>query len=363
MADQERIPQVCVDMELPVELQVEAAERAIVENPSNVPVFRHHPALGVATSPLTMALVTGKKWKNGRTLHARFLAGDPVVQAKVKRHAVEWCDYASLGIVFDDSPNPEIRISFGNSGSWSYIGTDNLSIAPDKPTMNYGWLKPDTPDGEYSRVVLHEFGHALGCIHEHQHPGANIPWDREAAYRYYQRTNGWDRAKVDLNVFQRYDQSQTQFSQFDRNSIMEYPVDESLTLGNFSIGWNRELSDTDKTFIASSYPKDRPADAFKDLTLGATVQADIGKHGEEDLYRLAIAQDGTYTIETTGLTDVVMALLGPDSQTHLLASDDDSGFWRNAKIRTHLAPGTYWVRIRHVKPTGTGKYGLSARAA
>jgi hypothetical protein len=361
MAEEERIPQVCVDMELPVEVQVTAAERAIEENPANVPIFRHSPGLGVAPSPLSMALITGKKWKNGRTLHARFLEGNPAVQAKVKKHAVEWCDYANLGIVFDDNPNPEIRITFANTGSWSFIGTDCLSIDSGKATMNYGWLKPDSPEEEYSRVVLHEFGHALGCIHEHQHPGASIPWDREAAYRYYQRTNGWDRAKVDRNVFQRYDQSQTQLSQFDKDSIMEYPVDESLTLGSFSIGWNRRLSDTDKTFMAACYPKDRPADAFKELAPGATVQADIGKPAEEDLYRLAIAQDGTYTIETTGLTDVVMALFGPDTQTKLLAADDDSGVWRNAKIHTRLAPGTYWIRIRHAKPSGTGKYGLTAR--
>jgi serralysin len=362
MAD-ETIPHVCVDKELPVELQVDAAERAVVENPSNVPVFRHRPGLGVAPSPLSMALITGKKWKNGRTLHARFLGGSPDVQAKVRQFAVQWCDFANLGIIFDDNSNPEIRIAFGPTGSWYYIGTDNLSIAPDQPTMNYGWFGPGTRDDEYSRVVIHEFGHALGCIHEHQHPDANIPWDREATYRYYQRTNGWDRAKVDRNIFQRYDRGETQFSQYDKGSIMEYPVDESLTIGNFSIGWNRQLSSTDKTFIASCYPKDQPAAGFQELTLGATVQTDIGQHGEEDLYRLAITSGGSYTIETTGPTDVVMSLLGPDSQTTLRAEDDDGGQDRNAKIRADLTPGVYWVRIRHFNPTGTGAYGLSARAA
>jgi hypothetical protein len=363
MAEETSIPRVCVDMELPVELQVDAAERAVAENPANVPVFRHRPGLGVAPSPLSMALLTGKKWKNGRTLRARFLEGLPEIQAKVRQFAVQWCDFANLGIVFDDSPDGEIRIAFQPTGSWSYTGTDNLSIAAGQATMNFGWFKPDTADDEYSRVVIHEFGHAIGCIHEHQHPDASIPWDREAAYRYYQRTNGWDRAKVDRNVIQRYDRSQTQFSQFDADSIMEYPVDESLTIGNFSIGWNRQLSATDKTFIAACYPKDRPADAFQELALGATVQAEIGQHGEEDLYKLTIARNGSYTIETTGFTDVTMALFGPDSQILLVAEDDDSGAWRNAKIRATLVPGAYWVRIRHVKPTGTGKYGLSARAA
>ena len=102
MADEpipQDIPRVCVDKELPVEVQVDAAERAVVENPANVPVFRHRPGLGVAPSPLSMALITGKKWKNGRTLHASFLAGTPEVQAKVRQFAVQWCDFANLGIV------------------------------------------------------------------------------------------------------------------------------------------------------------------------------------------------------------------------------------------------------------------------
>ena len=38
--------------------------------------------------------------------------------------------------------------------------------------MNYGWLEPDTELREYQRVVRHEFGHALGMIHEHQNPAA-----------------------------------------------------------------------------------------------------------------------------------------------------------------------------------------------
>jgi hypothetical protein len=360
---EERIPRVCIDMELPPELQVAAAEKAIEENPSNVPVVRHRPALGVApSSPFSLAVVTGKKWQNGRTLHVRFLDGKPEIQAKVKQFAVQWCDFANIGIQFDNSPDAEIRVAFTpNKGSWSYMGTDNLSIPRDQQTMNFGWFGPDTDDEEYSRTVIHEFGHALGCIHEHQHPDTNIPWDREKAFAYYLRTNGWDRAKVEQQVFQRYSRSQTQFSAFDKDSIMEYPIDESLTIGDFSIGWNRHLSPTDKTFIASIYPKDKPADAFQQLTVGATVQTDIGKHGEEDLFKLAIAQQGKYTIETTGPTDLVMTLSGPESQTKLIASDDDSGQGHNAKIRADLAPGTYWVRVRHFKPSGTGQYGLSAK--
>jgi hypothetical protein len=304
-------------------------------------------------------------WETGTTLKCRFLDGDATQKKKVEAKAHLWEQHANIHLKFVASGDAEIRISFSaDRGSWSAVGNDALVerfFPKFQPTMNFGWLKANTDDREYERVVVHEFGHALGCIHEHQHPDTNIPWDREAAFAYYLRTNGWDRTMVEQQVFQRYSRAQTQFSAFDRDSIMEYPIDESLTIGNFSVGWNRHLSPTDKTFIASIYPKDKPADALQQLTVGTTVQTEIGKHGEEDLFKLAIAQQGRYTIETTGPTDLVMSLLGPESQTRLIASDDDSGQGHNAKIRADLVPGTYWVRVRHFKPTGTGQYGLSAR--
>ena len=169
---------------------------------------------------------------------------------------------------------------------------------------------------------------------------------------------------VDTNLFQRYGASQTQFSRFDEMSIMLYPVDNSLTIGNYEVGWNQKLSDTDKEFIGVCYPFDKPDPAKgEEIAVGGTVSASIGKHGEEDVYRLQIAAAGEYTVETQGQTDVVMALLGPGSLTRLVAEDDDSGAGRNARITASLKKGEYWVRIRHYKPTGTGKYKLSVQKA
>ena len=65
--------------------------------------------------------------------------------------------------------------------------------------MNYGWLEPDTELREYQRVVRHEFGHALGMIHEHQNPAAQgqIPWDKPKVYAYYAQ-QGWNKDDVDF---------------------------------------------------------------------------------------------------------------------------------------------------------------------
>lgn len=345
----------CIDKELPPELRVAAAERAIAENPANAAMFSFSPGVGVASLPPSfLALITGKKWRNGRTLRVSFLDGAPEVQARVEQYAHQWSDYANIKFDFSSDPDAEIRISFELEGSWSYLGTDALTVPQDEPTMNYGWLTPDSPDEEYSRVVIHEFGHALGCIHEHQNPAAGIPWDKEAVYRYYARF-GWSRQQVDHNLFRRYSADITQFSEFDPNSIMLYSIPNELTIGDFEIGWNTKLSATDKAFIGTIYPlEEKPV---MELTIGGpAVRADIGAHGEEDLFKFVVPAAGHYLIETQGPTDVVMGLFGPDSQTELIAEDDDSGRWLNARIATELQPGTYYVRIRHYRPTGTGEY-------
>jgi len=194
-------------------------------------------------------------WQPGTTLCTRFLGGDPAVRKKVEHYAHQWKQYANIKFKFVEAGSAQIRISFAeNSGSWSWLGTRSLIWSDEQiPTMNFGWLSPDSDETEYTGVVLHEFGHALGCIHEHQHPENGIPWNREKAYAYYAQ-QGWTRAEIDTQVFQRYSTTVTQFSQCDSTSIMMYPIPQEITTDNFTVGWNRELSATDKEFIGKLYP-------------------------------------------------------------------------------------------------------------
>ena len=71
-----------------------------------------------------------------------------------------------------------------------------MDIPQNEPTMNYGWLAPDNDDEEGPRVVTHEFGHALGCIHEHQNPPGLI-WNKRVVYEYYMKPpNNWTKEEV-----------------------------------------------------------------------------------------------------------------------------------------------------------------------
>jgi hypothetical protein len=339
-----------------------AARAAIAENAENVPVAKVRPLLGVAsTAPSELALVTGKKWNVGRTLRIRFLDGADGLRTKVANVAREWSNHANLKLDFGNDPAAEIRIAFETGGSWSYVGTDALSIGQAEQTMNFGWLTPNSSDDEIGRVVLHEFGHALGAIHEHQSPAADIPWDREAVYRYYGGPpNNWTRDQIDHNIFARYSGTVTNFSAFDPLSIMLYAVPDELTVGDYAIGWNRVLSAVDKSFIRAQYPG--AADGPVELAVNpAPATAAIGQHGEQDLFTFNAGVAGRYTIETDGPTDVVMALLGPDTLSRVVAEDDDGGRLHNARISAELDAGRYYVRIRHFQPTGTGDYSVAVR--
>ncbi len=356
MSNNEEI-KVCIDRVLPEDLVIPAAEKAIEVNPTNRPAVSFSPGLGVRPMGLfELAALTAKKWDNGRVLHVRFLDGDPLVQEKLQPYAHLWSNFCNIKFVFDNAPDAEIRISFQHRGSWSYLGTDALSIPQNEPTMNFGWLKPTTADDEYSRVVIHEFGHALGCIHEHQNPSTDIPWDKEAVFEYYSGPpNNWDRAKTEHNLFRKYSADISQFSEFDKESIMLYSIPNQFTIGDFEVGFNRELSDTDKNFVGILYPKEEKTAVM--LTMNARSRvANIGAHGEVDRFEFIAAETGVYRVQTGGWTDVVMTLSGPDDPGILIAHDDDSGFFWNAMVTAELQPGRYFVDVRHHRPQGTGKY-------
>ena len=241
----EKYPHICFDIILPQELNIIASQYAFQENSSNV-------------SPFEAASVSSKLWSPGRTITVCFLEGLPEIQNKVEYYAHQWEQHANIVFKFVNTKDADIRISFQNKGSWSAVGTDALVkefFPKDKPTMNYGWLRLDSPESEYSRVVLHEFGHALGMIHEHSSPVNGINWNKEAVYEYYSGApNHWDRAKIDHNILTRYSSTQTQFTKFDPKSIMLYHFPTELTLDKQVFQLNNTLSETDKEFISARYP-------------------------------------------------------------------------------------------------------------
>ena len=194
-------------------------------------------------------------WANGSTITVRFLGGSSDLQHRVMTYAREWTRHANVDFRVVNYGNADIRVSFTQNGaSWSMVGNSSARASQSRASMNFGWLTDRTPDYEVKRTVLHEFGHALGLLHEHQNPAGGIPWDEEAVYNHYYRTQGWDRKTTYDQVMATARRDATQFSAYDQASIMHYPVDARLTGGRYEVGMNRELSATDKAYIARMYP-------------------------------------------------------------------------------------------------------------
>ena len=155
--------------------------------------------------------------------------------------------FCGVKFIFDNSLPYDVKVAFKPNESWSYIGTESTKY---DISLNLGWFNVAT--------VLHEFGHALGLIHEHQNPVDNpIKWNKQAVYEYYSGPpNYWNASTIDNNILSMEQIDNITGSQFDPLSIMIYWVPSQLTENNVSIPQNSRLSGLDVLTLSDSrhYP-------------------------------------------------------------------------------------------------------------
>ncbi len=90
--------------------------------------------------------------------------------------------------------------------------------------------------------------------------------------------------------------------------------------------------------------------------LNTSTAGSIESGGDQDFFRLVIPTAGTLTVMTSGSTDTFGNLR--DAACLILQSDDDSGPGLNFRINRNVAPGTYFISVRHFSPSGRGGYVL-----
>lgn len=206
------------------------------------------------TEPLRIWAHSNKFWQQGKTLRVRFMDGTKTQQDKAWRRFGDVDALVNLTFLRSLDYSAEIRVSFRQSGHWSYLGTDCATISRSKPTMNLqlpSWSSAD----EYQRVATHEMLHAIGFSHEMQHPQTVIDWNVPVVLDYYRRTQGWSERQTRQQVLTREEARDFWGSAWDAKSIMAYPTPRAhLMSDTFVVPWNVKMSLNDKATIPLAYP-------------------------------------------------------------------------------------------------------------
>ena len=184
----------------------------------------------------------------------KFLGGTDFQKQIVTQHASDWNSaLPGFELIFQDGPCNigVIRVAFSpTGGNRSEIGSRSADRPIDEPTMNLAIVQQGADESEIKRVVQHEFGHALGLLHEHLHVDApRFEWT-EAMYAYFERKN-WGRDKIEAAMSLRASPNETCLD-FDQTSVMIYPIPSSWTSTGF-FATPSEIKEKDRECLRRHY--------------------------------------------------------------------------------------------------------------
>jgi hypothetical protein len=193
--------------------------------------------------------------------------------AAITSAAAAWRGIANVELVYAGyttgsslTNNGKNEVFFRNDSSgyiaetyWWYDGTGHLvdaDIVFHESSRFYSANLGCNGDGFYiENTGAHEFGHALGCIHEHQNPNEHLMWNVKAVYAYFSGPpNYWSKADIDSNILEKYSPQGIDATLFDPDSIMLYQFPKSLFTEGDGTPNNTNLSKMDRQFIAQIYP-------------------------------------------------------------------------------------------------------------
>ena len=267
---------VCTPKRLPQHLWAQAAANAVKIEPRNY--GRAQRLLRIAPKiPLTpehIAAVTDRKWPvTGVRLTVGFMdTPDSALRKRILSHMNAWSQTANVHFV-ETKVDPQVRVSRGAGGYWSYLGTEILEIPNDQQTMNLEGFTMMTPDSEYHRVIRHETGHTLGFPHEHLRKELVAKLDRDKTIAYFEKTQQWSKEEVIQQVLTPLeDATLTETANTDEHSIMCYQIPGIVTKDGRPIIGGTDIDASDYAFAAQLYPKPKSVTAHDTDSLTASSQ-------------------------------------------------------------------------------------------
>ncbi len=219
-------------------------------------------ALILTTSLHAAVLVPDKRWPNGSELTVWFLDGNDFEKQLVQSTAIQWSKYANIRFQFSvEKPTiSHIRISFSGLDG-TRLGNHG-DLHSTNPTMTLHSLAQQGLTLSYKkRIILHEFGHALGLEHEFLHPHWQygnawlLEQQKQCIHRLQSISSTQERTLHCAQINQAFHEDDVWWYPFDENSIMNYPVtSEWLDNRSSDIALSESISALDKIAIALGYP-------------------------------------------------------------------------------------------------------------
>ncbi|KAF9461764.1 hypothetical protein BDZ94DRAFT_793381 [Collybia nuda] len=235
----------------------------------------------------------GRLWPNGQVLTYRFIDGHPNQHAKVAEVISKWSHFANITFKLLDEettpPSAVIVISFKSEwGCWGFVGTNALTAAGSPFTMALGGVSESPNITQRDRAfILHQFGHALGLVHEHLSPSETdaVALKEGLISKFYSSRN--PDASVGKYIDTCINASVTNYAAPDLSSVMVYAIPGEFNEGNFTVEPNATFSPLDKAFMVINYPRPQTHDEEPEWTLRhALVIAGV----DEDTSRLIIEE-------------------------------------------------------------------------
>jgi hypothetical protein len=245
-----------------------------------------------------------RRWTPGTRILVAFNGGTPDLHRAISEQASLWAKVANLQLDFGFNPatkqfrswsasdtqySAHIRIGFEQEGYWSYIGTDSVSqnAPPSSASMNFAGFDKEWPTvipARWKTVVIHEFGHAIGMHHEHQHVACanEFRWVRGPTgepdvYDVFRTWLRWSKAQVDVNLRPVPEASLIATTPTaDRKSIMFYAMPSQAYVKGpesscFIPAENTSISAEDARGARIAYPKDPTEAAQLSMAYDRTI--------------------------------------------------------------------------------------------